>query len=146
MARATVFEDRTIVVELQLKGLIMRRLICVVALFAAGCAYHNPNEPSSLAMPKPGVPALLELATHSGFGAAGGTATIDATVRDAYSANLGGVTVAFSTASGTISAEAVTNDKGVATALLTAAPGGVLVTATVGTLSYQTLVAVQPLR
>jgi PKD repeat protein len=121
----------------------------LVALLAIGCAYHNPDAPSSTTTTTtPPVsttaPFSLTLGAAVGQGAEAGRAVVTAKVQNANGAVLPGVTVGFSTDLGTLSAAtALTNAEGNASTTI-AASGPAKVTATAGSVSAQMLVASQP--
>jgi PKD repeat protein len=122
----------------------MRYALLAVALVAAGCAADIPTSPATAA-PAHGTPSHLEVSAVPGVGQNGGQALITARVQDAYAATLDGITVTFSSDSGTLSAGTVTtDDKGVATTQLRASAGGVKVHASAGPATSDVIVSVQP--
>jgi len=121
-----------------------RRIASVVALVASvGCAYHTPAEPSAPAVDLSS-PTQLTLGTLVGTGVQAGTATLTARVQNARGSALANVAVTFTTSLGDIAPSRVTTGvDGLATARLSATDTA-QVTASAGTLSARSLVAIQP--
>jgi PKD repeat protein len=129
-------------------SLFARCAICYACLAAAitiGCAGDLPSAPATT-VPKHGVLAKLELSALPGIGVNGGTATITARALDAFAAAVPDVVVTFGADAGTLSVSSATTDgNGTVATRLTAAPGGVKVTASAGAVSApEVVVAVQP--
>jgi PKD domain/Bacterial Ig-like domain (group 1) len=115
-------------------------LIVLALLGSAGCAYHNPAQPTETSI-DPSVPSQVTLGASPGSGTQAGTATVTARVQNSNGVALPNVLVTFATTRGTISpTQAATGANGVAVATLTASDTAD-VTASAGALSTHTLVA-----
>ncbi|HMD34081.1 MAG TPA: Ig-like domain-containing protein [Vicinamibacterales bacterium] len=109
----------------------------------AGCAYHTPTESQPIPV---GVrnPSLIVIDFVSGTGTKAGTATITARVLNSLGDALVGESVSFTTDTGSLSpAVAVTDKDGKSATALTASISA-HVKATVGSLSTESPIAIQP--
>src|SRR4051794_4586380 len=97
--------------------------VCLIAVLTAACAGNAPTA-ASTPVPVRGTPAKIEISATPGLGANGGSATITARVLDAYAATLPEIDVTFAADAGTFAqSPARTDDHGIATTSLSAAPG-----------------------
>jgi PKD repeat protein len=119
--------------------------VCLVAVLTAACAGNAPTA-ASTPVPARGTPAKIEISATPGIGANGGTAAVTARVLDAYFATVPDVDVAFAADAGTFAQPAArTDDHGIATTSLSAAPGIVKVTASAGSVRTTEIpVEIQP--
>lgn len=122
---------------------IKNTALAMVLASTAACSVPSPAGPSDTPLPS-GTPARIELSAIPGVASAGGTVQITARVQDAYATALAGVPLAFSTDSGSLTADDVTDATGVAHALLTASPGTVQITASAGPVHVEVAAVVQP--
>jgi PKD repeat protein len=119
--------------------------VCLFTILTVACAGNAPTTPS-IPTPARGTPAKIEISATPGLGANGGSATITARVLDAYAATLPDVDVTFAADAGTFGqSPARTDDHGIATTSLSAAPGIVKVTASAGSVRTTEIpVEIQP--
>jgi Bacterial Ig-like domain (group 1)/PKD domain len=116
----------------------MNRVVLLVAVLAAACAYHTPTQPSA-PPPSRTDPSRIVIDFVSGTGTAHITARVLNSVGDA----LIGQRVTFSTDAGTIApTQAMTDTDGHALTVLTSSASA-HVTATAGTLRAESPIAIQ---